>query len=174
MTAHGSVLYCWMTWMPTYFRTAHHFTFNMAGYLYSLSWVFVLVSVFIVAFISDKIVRRAPFVAGGLIIAGILFYVGGNVISAPYTALAVLIIALCCLQPAITMIQALFQSVVPEKSIPMAMGVATGTANIVLCASPAIGGLLLQAFGFGAVMTYISSVAVVGGISALFLVREGY
>ena len=51
----------WTTWMPTYFQTVRHFSFKSAGYLYSLSFLFALMAIWIVSFWSDRIMRRAPF-----------------------------------------------------------------------------------------------------------------
>ena len=38
--------------MPTYFRTVHHFSFQAAGYLYSLSFLFAAIAIFVVAYFS--------------------------------------------------------------------------------------------------------------------------
>src|SRR5208283_4140036 len=43
----GMYFYGWATWMPTYFRTVLHFSFQTAGYLYSLSYLFVAISIFV-------------------------------------------------------------------------------------------------------------------------------
>jgi len=171
---HGMFFYGWTTWMPTYFLKARHFKFSTAGYLYSLSFLFVLFAVFLVSYISDKIMRRAPFAAVGFMIGGILIYVGGNVIVNPYSALAVLIVALCCIQPCITMLQSLLHSVIPEHSIGVASGVAAAVSSGVAAIAPVMAGFLLQISGFGAVIIYLGASAFGAGVIAVVLWARGY
>ena len=164
----------WTTWMPTYFQTFRHFSFKSAGYLYSLSFLFALLALWIVSFWSDRSMRRAPFGAAGWILAGILMYVGGVFISNPYWALVVLISSLCCEQPAFLMVHALLQSIVPERSMGGAAGIGGGISGFASMASPALIGLLLQISGFGAAIVFLSLASLVAGILYCFLIREGY
>jgi len=164
----------WTTWMPTYFQTFRHFSFKSAGYLYSLSFLFALLAIWIVGFWSDRIMRRAPFGAVGWVFAGILMYLGGVAIGNPYWALVALIISLCCEQPAFLMVHALLHSVVPERSMGAAAGIGGGVSSFASMASPALIGLLLQVSGFGAAIVFLSLASLVAGVLYCFLIKEGY
>jgi sugar phosphate permease len=164
----------WSTWMPTYFQNARHFSFQAAGYLYSLTFFFQLATVLIVGYYSDRTMRRAPFGAAGWIIAGILMFIGGTVIGNAYWALAVLITAVCCQQPAFMMSQTLLQSIIPEGSMGAASGVAGGVSMLMSVVSPWLIGFFLQISGFGAVILFLSLASLVPGIMTSFLVKEGY
>ena len=164
----------WSTWMPTYFRTARHFSFGAAGYLYSMSFMFALVAVVTVSYFSDRTMRRAPFGAVGWILASILMYIGGTVITNPYWALAFLVMALCCQHPAFFMIHTLLHSVVPEHSIGAASGVCAGVASLMSVISPAFIGFLLQISGFGAVIAFLALSSFFAGLLFIPLVKQGY
>ena len=164
----------WTTWMPTYFRTAHHFSFQAAGYLYSLTFAFAALTNLAMGYFSNRHMRRAPFCTGLCIIAGVMMYIGGNVISDPYRAFGVLIIALCAQQPALLMIHTLLHSIVPEGSVGAASGVGSAVASFMAMASPAIGGFLLQVSGFGAVVAALSISIVLAGFCISFLAKQGY
>ncbi|HME44476.1 MAG TPA: MFS transporter [Syntrophorhabdales bacterium] len=171
---HGMFFYGWTTWMPTYFQNARHFRFQTAGYVYSFSFLFVLLAIFLVAYCSDRLMRRAPFAAGGFLVGGILIYVGGNLVVNPYSALAVLIVALCCIQPSFTMLQSLLQSILPEGSIGVATGVAASISSFAAAVAPTLAGFLLQVSGFGAVIIYLAGSAFAAGVIAVILAAEGY
>ena len=156
---HGMYFYGWTTWMPTYFQTARHFSFKAAGYLYSLSFLFAMAAVLLVGYFSDRTMRRAPFLAAATLIAGVLMLVGGNFVADPYRSLAILIVAVCCAQTGLTMIQSLLQSIVPEGTIGTATGVAGGVGNLMSMVAPALAGLLLQISGFGAVIVFSGDVS---------------
>ncbi len=164
----------WATWMPTYFQTVRHFSFQSAGYLYSLTFFFALVAILIVGYYSDRTMRRAPFGAGGWLIAGVLMWIGGTLIANAYWALVVLIIASACQNPAFTMSQGLLQSIIPEGSMGAASGVAGGVSMLMAVVAPSLLGFLLQISGFGAVILFLALSSVIAGMLALFLAREGY
>jgi len=160
--------------MPTYFQNARHFSFQSAGYIYSLSFLFAVIAIAIVGYLSDRAMRRAPFGAVGWITAAILFWVGGEVVANPYWALVILIIALCFQQPCFLMIHAMLQSIVPEGLIGAATGISGGIALLVAAVAPALIGLLLQISGFGAVILFLSLASLIPGLLYCVLAREGY
>jgi sugar phosphate permease len=164
----------WATWMPTYFRTARHFSFQAAGYLYSLNYLVTLASVLGFGYISDRFQRRAPFGGVGLIFACILMFLGGSIIADPYWSLAVLIVALACQQVGFLMVHPLLQTIVPKASLSEAVGIATLVSFLMAMASPTLAGWLLGVFGFGAVIAFFALAVAVSGILLLCLVREGY
>ncbi|MGA3127311.1 MAG: MFS transporter [Candidatus Korobacteraceae bacterium] len=171
---HGMYFYGWTTWMPTYFQTARHFSFRAAGYLYSLSFLFALLAIVTVGYFSDRVMRRAPFLAGACLIAGILMFVGGDFIGEAYWALAVLIAAVCFAQTGLVMIQSLLQSIVPEGSIGAATGVAGGVGNLMAMVSPTVAGFLLQRSGFGMVIGFLASCLIGVAILSIVLTKKGY
>lgn len=44
----------WAAWMPTYFQTARHFTFQSAGYIYSLNFLLILFASLFVGWLSGR------------------------------------------------------------------------------------------------------------------------
>ena len=55
----------WSIWLPTYLRTARHFTFSTSGYLTFVIYGFAVVTILIVGRVSDRVFRRAPFAGLG-------------------------------------------------------------------------------------------------------------
>jgi len=164
----------WATWMPTYFRTARHFSFQAAGYLYSLNYLVTLASVLGFGYLSDRIQRRAPFGGVGPIVAGILMFLGGSVIADPYWSLAVLVIALACQQIGFLMVHPLLQTIVPKSSLSAAVGLATLVSFLMAMISPTLAGWLLGISGFGAVILFFSVTVAMAGVFVLSLAKEGY
>ena len=160
--------------MPTYFRTARHFSFQAAGYLYSLNYLVTLASVLGFGYLSDRIQRRAPFGGVGPIVAGILMFLGGSVIADPYWSLAVLVIALACQQIGFLMVHPLLQTIVPKSSLSAAVGLATLVSFLMAMISPTLAGWLLGISGFGAVILFFSVTVAMAGVFVLSLAKEGY
>ena len=50
----------WSGWLPTYLRTARHFTFSTSGYLTFVIYGFAVVTILVVGRVSDRVFRRAP------------------------------------------------------------------------------------------------------------------
>ena len=166
--------YGWLTWMPTYFQNARHFSFHAAGYLFSLNWAFTLVTILGIGYLSDRFLRRAPFGCAGFFIAGIAMYLGGSVIQNNYWALAALVISLASQQPANVMMHALFQTVVPAEFVGASTGVAATIGLGVGMVAPFLAGLFLQLYGFGAVIALFAVAPVLSGLLLLILAKEGY
>lgn len=164
----------WSTWMPTYFQTVRHFSFKSAGYLYSLTFLFQLLAVFIIGYISDKTMRRAPFGAVGWIGGGVLLFIGGNIIQNPYTALAIMTLGVCFQQSAFLMSQTLLQCIIPEESMGSAVGISSGISQMMAIISPTLIGFIISVSGFGVVIGFLASMAIMAGILVTFLVKEGY
>jgi sugar phosphate permease len=171
---HNIFFWGWSTWMPTYFQTARHFSFKTAGYLFSLNYLFMAMAVLTVGYLSDKVMRRAPFGAAGWIAGSILVYVGGSLIANPYVALVALIIAVAFTAPAYSLTHALLQSIVPEGAIGPAAGFSNGIALLMSAVSPALVGFILQVSGFGAAIIFLASAAFIPGVLMVFLARKGY
>lgn len=131
-------------------------------------------AILIVGYLSDRVMRRAPFGAVGWIVAAVLFWVGGAVVENPYWALVLLIIALCFQQPCFLMIHALLQSIVPEGLMGSATGVAGGISLLMAAVAPALIGLILQISGFGAVILFLALASLIPGLLYCFLIKEGY
>ena len=164
----------WSTWMPTYFQTVRHFSFKSAGYIYSLSWVFMLGATLLIAWLSDRLMRRAPFGGLGYLIAGILIFVGVSVVANAYWAVVVLIIAGCFQGIGYSMLQALFHSIVPERSMAVALGIGGGVSQLMGVASPTVIGFLLGASGFTYVVGFCGVALIIPGILVLILAKQGY
>jgi len=164
----------WSTWMPTYFQNVRHFSFKSAGYLYSLNWVVALIAALLIGYLSDKVMRRAPFGGCSYFLGGLLIFVGGVVIPNPYWAVVTVIIGGCLQGIGYLMQQALFHSIVPESSMGSALGIAGGLGQLMACASPTLLGFLLGVYGFGAVVTFCAVALLIAGILVLILAKQGY
>ena len=164
----------WATWMPTYFRTVRNFSFQTAGYLYSLNYLFTLVAILGFGYLADRFMRRALF--GGVmpIIGGVLMFLGGSVLGNPYWSVAALVFGLACQQVGFLMVHPLLQSIVPAASLSRAVGFATLVSYLMAMVSPTFAGFLLQISGFGAVIVYLALSSVLPGVLILSLTREGY
>lgn len=164
----------WVTWMPTYFQNARNFSFQTAGYLYSTAYLFQLLAILLVGYLSDRFMRRAPFGAVGWLAAGVLMFIGGNIIENSYTALAVLIIGICFQAPAFMISQTLLQSIVPENVIGPAAGISGGVSQLMAVVSPTLVGILLGISGFPLVIFFLSLMSFIAGVLICFLIKEGY
>jgi sugar phosphate permease len=164
----------WATWMPTYFQNVRHFSFQAAGYLYSLNWIVIFLVVLGTGYFSDRFMRRAPFGGLGYLLSGAAMFVGGLVISNNYASVAVLVIALCGHQMGFLMVHALYQSVMPRASVSQAVGTGGMIATFAGMTSPTLVGYLLQISGFDAVIVSLAFVIIGAAICLLILVREGH
>lgn len=164
----------WATWMPSYFRTVRHFSFQAAGWAYSLNYVFTVVTVLGFGYLSDRFMRRAVFGVAGGIMAAIAMFLGGIVIENPYSALIVLIIALMCQQVLFLMVSPLIQSVVPRNAIARAVGVAALVAFLVGMLAPTFIGFLVQVSGYNAVVMFLALSVLIAGLLISPLAKEGY
>ena len=164
----------WATWMPSYFRTVRHFSFQAAGWAYSLNYVFTVVTVLGFGYLSDRFMRRAVFGVAGGIMAGIAMFLGGIVIENPYSALIVLIIALMCQQIFFLMCSPLIQSVVPRDAIARAIGVAALVGYLVAMLAPTFIGFLVQISGYNAVVIFLALSITIGGLIMSPLAKAGY
>jgi len=84
-------------------------------------------------------------------------------------AFVMLIIAPCAQQPAIVLMHALLQSLVPEHSIGSAAGISGGIAMLMGTVSPALIGFLLQTSGFGVVLVFLLLTIMISGFLILVL-----
>ena len=164
----------WAMWMPSYFRAVRHFSFQQAGWVYSLNYVFTVVAVLGTGYLSDRFMRRAPFVTVAGIIGGICMFLGGSVIDKPFPAIVVLIIALMCSQVCFLMVAALLQTVVPKRSIAQAVGFAALFVYLISMIAPTFIGFLVQVSGYGAVILFLALSNLIPGILASPLMKEGY
>jgi sugar phosphate permease len=164
----------WATWMPTYFQTARHFSFRSAGYVYSLTFLVALFVNWGVGYISDRLMKRAPFCTAGWIVSGILFFVGGFLVGNPYWALVWLVVANCFNTPAMMLSQPLLHSIVPEQRIATAVGVSGGVSQLMGAVSPIVIGFIVGASGFGGVIVFLALASFIPGFLTLFLTRKGY
>jgi sugar phosphate permease len=164
----------WSTWMPTYFQTVRHFSFKSAGYIYSLSWIFMLAATLLVGYFSDRLMRRGPFAGFGYLLAGSLIFVGGSIVTDAYWAVVVLVIAGCFQGIGYSMLQALFHSIVPERSMASALGIAGGVSQLLSAASPALIGFMLGTSGFGIVVVFCAVNLILPGLLILWLAKQGY
>ena len=164
----------WATWMPTYFQTARHFSFQAAGCLYSLTFFFALLAIWLVGYYSDRTHAESPVWGGGLVISGIAMFVGGVVIGNPYWALVVLIIASMRRPGGFFDEPCSF----PEHRTGTLHGRrrwrCRRSIQLMGVASPTLIGFLVGISGFGAGIVFLAVSGLLSGVFLAFLIKEGY
>jgi ACS family glucarate transporter-like MFS transporter len=170
---HNVYFWGWTTWMPTYFQSVHHFSFQSAGYLYSFSFALNVIAYLIAGFLSDRFMRRAPFGPIGWGLAGILILVGGS-LSDPYWAAGVLLFVTCTAGIAFPINIALIQSFVREESMGVGSAVASGVSQIIAMAAPALLGVFIGLHGFNVVTLCLAVVLFVAAALQMTLLVQGY
>ena len=164
----------WAAWMPTYFQTARHFSFQSAGYIYSLNFLLVFAATLFVGWLSDRAMKRAVFATVCWLISGVLFFLGGITMANAYWAALVLIVGGLFNAPSMMLTQPLLHSVVPERQIGSAVGFGGGVSQLMGACSPILIGFIVGMSGFGAVIVFLSLATFIPGILAFFLQKEGF
>jgi sugar phosphate permease len=165
----------WSIWLPTYLRSARHFTFSTSGYLTFVIYGFAVVTILIIGRVSDRLFRRAPFAGVGWFSAAILLMAAAFAPSATWSVI-LMICALCAQQVGISCAEMLMHSVIGTADMGKSQGVRALVTQMTGALSPVMIGYILAYSGGGFIAPFaVLSVAVVISAGCMVaLTREGF
>jgi len=175
ISANAIFFWGWSGWLPTYLRTARHFTFSTSGYLTFIIYGFAVLTILIMGRVSDRVFRRAPFAGLGWAAAAV-FLMAAAFAPSPSLSVVLMICALCAQQVGISCAEMLMHSVVGTDEMGPSQGVRAFVTQMVGAFSPVMIGYLL-ALTHGTFIVPFGALAVAVVISAgcmIALTREGY
>jgi MFS family permease len=175
ISANAVFFWGWSGWLPTYLRTARHFTFSTSGYLTFVIYGFAVLTILIMGRVSDRVFRRAPFAGLGWAAAAV-FLMAAAFAPSPSLAVVLMICALCAQQVGISCAEMLMHSVVGTDEMGPSQGLRAFVTQMFGAFSPVMIGYLL-ALTHGAFIVPFGALAVAVIISAgcmIALTREGY
>jgi MFS family permease len=165
----------WSIWLPTYLRTARHFTFSTSGYLTFVIYGFAVVTILVVGRISDRVFRRAPFAGVGWFGAAIFLMAAALAPDATWSVV-LMICALCSQQVGISCAEMLMHSVIGTADMGKSQGVRALVTQMTGALSPLMIGYILAYSGGGFIAPFaVLSVAVVVSAGCMIaLTKEGF
>jgi MFS family permease len=165
----------WSIWLPTYLRSARHFTFSTSGYLTFVIYGFAVVTILIIGRVSDRLFRRAPFAGVGWFSAAILLMAAAFAPSATWSVI-LMICALCAQQVGISCAEMLMHSVIGTADMGKSQGVRALVTQMTGALSPVMIGYILAYSGGGFIAPFaVLSIAVVISAGCMVaLTREGF
>jgi ACS family glucarate transporter-like MFS transporter len=165
----------WSIWLPTYLRTARHFTFSMSGYLTFVIYGFAVATILIIGRVSDRLFRRAPFAGLGWFSAAI-FLMAAAFAPDPTWSVVLMICALCAQQVGISCAEMLMHSVIGTADMGKSQGVRALVTQMTGALSPLMIGYILAytSGGFIAPFAVLSVAVVISAGCMIALTREGY
>jgi sugar phosphate permease len=165
----------WSIWLPTYLRTARHFTFSTSGYLTFVIYGFAVATILIIGRVSDRLFRRAPFAGLGWLSAAAFLMAAALAPDASWSV-ALMICALCAQQVGISCAEMLMHSVIGTADMAKSQGVRALLTQSTGALSPLMIGYILAYSGGGFLAPFVVlSVAVVISASCMIaLAREGF
>lgn len=174
ITANAVFFWGWSTWLPTYLKTARHFSFSASGYLTVLIYGSAVVTIVALSYVSDRIFRRAPLAAAGWILGGAFLMAAGLVHSA-VASIVFLVLSLCGQQAGISGAESLMHSIVASRDMAHTQGVRSFVSQTISALSPAALGFIVGSSNnfIGAFGVLAAAVLVSAGCMAV-LIREGF
>ena len=165
----------WSIWLPTYLRTARHFTFSTSGYLTFVIYGFAVATILIIGRVSDRVFRRAPFAGLGWFSAAIFLMAAALAPDASWSVV-LMICALCTQQVGISCAEMLMHSVIGTADMGKSQGVRALVTQMTGALSPLMIGYILAYGGGGFIAPFaVLSIAVVISAGCMIaLTREGF
>ncbi|MEO8622184.1 MAG: MFS transporter [bacterium] len=172
-----STLWFFLTWFPTYLVQARGMDFVKAGFLASVPFLAAFVGVNCGGLLSDFLVRRGatlgtarkvPIIAGLLLSSSII---GANYVDAPTLIIAFLTLAFFGNGLA-SITWSLVSAMAPERLLGLTGGVFNFVGNLSAITVPLIVGYLARDYGFSVGLTYVSTLALLGALSYMFVVGK--
>lgn len=161
-------------WLPSYLKVARGFSWAQMGALASLPYAAGAVSLFIFGYLTDKVGRRAPFCALGMLgmSAGIYFaaHATDNLTSAYLLAFAVAANAV-----ALPATWSLCQEIVPSRALGAGAGLMNGIGSAGGALAPIVIGYIISVTGsyIGGLM-YLVALTFMAALCMLGLVIQKY
>jgi MFS family permease len=124
--------------------------------------------------VSDKVGRRAPFVAGGFLLAGISLYYAAYVPD-NMTSVYLISIGMAGITSSMTGSHSILQSIVPTKSVGAATGMMNGVSNALAALVPVLIGYIIGVTGsyVGGLM-FLVGCALFGSLCMMILAMKKY
>ncbi|HVB90461.1 MAG TPA: MFS transporter [Beijerinckiaceae bacterium] len=164
----------WSIWLPTYLRTARHFSFSTSGYLTFVIFGFAVATILLVGHLSDRIFRRAPLAGLGWVLAA-AFLMGAALAPTPWLSVVLMICALCAQQVGISCAEMLMHSIVTASNMGRVQGVRAFVTQGVGSLSPALIGYIIQRTGgFTGAFAVLAVAVVISAGCMVTLAREGF
>lgn len=135
-----------LLWLPQYLKVARGFSWSQMGLLASLPYVAGCVSMPLVSIISDKLQRRAPFFAAGMLLSATCLYLGAitasNMGSVLYISGGIFFLSF-----GLPTAWSILQCTLPHNLIGTGSGFMNGIANLCGALSPVFVGYLIGVTG---------------------------
>jgi MFS family permease len=165
----------WSIWLPTYLRSARHFTFSTSGYLTFVIYGFAVVTILVIGRISDRVFRRAPFAGVGWFGAAIFLMAAALAPDATWSVV-LMICALCSQQVGISCAEMLMHSVIGTADMGKSQGVRALVTQMTGALSPLMIGYILAYSGGGFIAPFavLSAAVVVSAGCMIALTKEGF
>jgi ACS family glucarate transporter-like MFS transporter len=166
--------WAWSTWLPTYLHQARELPLQTMGNITTLIYGCSLITIYGSAYLSDKLMRRAPFGAIGFLLGAVLVFSAVHAANLT-TTIVCLVGGMMCQQVGALMINPLLQHNVNNINISRA----TGTLNFVSqgfsTLSPFIVGVLIGGSGsFILSFSIMASCLLLASICTAVLVKQKY
>jgi MFS transporter, ACS family, glucarate transporter len=157
----------WSTWLPSYLHQVREIPMQSMGNITSLIYGCTVITIYGSGYLSDKLMRRAPFGAAGFLLAAI--FVFSAIYSGDLTTTIICLVgALMFQEVGMLMIQTLLQHNVNNINISRAAGMMNLVSQGLSTLSPFIVGLLIGGSG-GSYVVSFSFMAICLAIAALFI-----
>lgn len=163
-----------MAWLPSYLKVARGFSWSQMGALSSLPYILGTLNVLLMGHLSDRLGKKAPFIAFGHFGAALFIYLGAiasdNWTSAIYMSLGIAVIG-----GALPSSWSLLQLIVPGKAVGAGAGMMNGLSNGGSAFSPVLIGWFIALSGsyFGGLL-FLVGLAVLAGLAMLVLSLQKY
>ncbi|MGK9172047.1 MFS transporter [Yokenella regensburgei] len=157
-----------VTWLPTYLNTERGFSWSNVGWMSSLPFIFGLLFKVISGIAVDRTGKKGMImlISALLCVAGIL---AGVNISNNYIAAILISFGIGASSMQLPCVFTLLQGMVPSEAISSAAGALNGMAVGFGALSPVLIGFILSlTHNFYAVMYFLISIVMIGGLFSLF------
>ncbi len=175
ISANAIFFWGWSGWLPTYLRSARHFTFSTSGYLTFVIYGFAVATILILGYVSDRVFRRAPFAGLGWALAAV-FLIAAALAPSAVWSVVLMICALCAQQVGISGAEMLMHSVVGTDDMAKSQGVRAFVTQMFGAFSPIMIGYLLAASHGAFIVPFavLAFAVVVAAGCMIALAREGF
>jgi ACS family D-galactonate transporter-like MFS transporter len=173
----SSILWFFLTWFPTYLVQYRGMTFIKMGFMASLPFLAAYIGILSSGFISDYLIKRGhsigfarktPIVTGLILATSI---VGANYVQDQ--TYVIMFMALAFFGNGLASITWVFVSALaPSHLIGLTGGMFNFMGNLSAIAVPIIIGILAKGGNFEPALVFISSLALIGALSYIFIVGK--
>jgi sugar phosphate permease len=157
----ASIWWGTMAWLPSYLKVARDFSWAAMGWLSSLPYFLGTISILYFGHVSDKLGRRAPFVAVSHVLAAAGIYFGAHAAD-NMTAALLISFGIASIAIALPSSWSLLQKIVPGKAIGAGAGMMNGISNGGSAFAPVLIGYFISLTG-----SYVGGLMFLVGLGVL-------